>query len=195
MPQFDKRFVHFMWSDELEGKQVFYADSIHNLKVGVENNYNRAFVNHSDDENEPFSVKDGSFGQEYDWKFVYYDPHYEIKLSHEQGKKIECKRKGDAWEDWNYTPKPEWLDDYEYRIKPEEEKPVTNRELAMWLAMGNGQFCYYGDDGYESNVYPYHDYSMVVENENCETTELKVKVRKWTDIEWHLPTREYMGLN
>jgi hypothetical protein len=35
---FDKKFVHFMWSDELEGKTVFFADYISNLKERVENN-------------------------------------------------------------------------------------------------------------------------------------------------------------
>lgn len=31
MPKFEKQYVHFMWSDELEGKMVFFADYIAQL--------------------------------------------------------------------------------------------------------------------------------------------------------------------
>ena len=38
MPKFEKQYVHFMWSDELEGKMVFFANHISNLKKRVESN-------------------------------------------------------------------------------------------------------------------------------------------------------------
>ena len=33
---FDKKYVHFMWEDELEGKKGFFADGISDLKGNVE---------------------------------------------------------------------------------------------------------------------------------------------------------------
>lgn len=69
-----------------------------------------------------------------------------------------------------------------------EPKPrrATNRELAMWLAKGNGEWknaidgypCRRTDLGYceDTNPAPF------------------VLVRKWDDTEWHEPTANYMGL-
>lgn len=190
MPKFEKEFVHFMWDDELEGKTVFFADYIPNLQRKVENNAIEHYtkVTRSDDLL-PFRMNDGLSS----WQFVYFDPHYELKLAHEQGKKIECKRKGDAWGDldWDYTPSPEWLDDHEYRIMQEEENPVTNRELARWLAQGRGEcrLCSIGDvSPYAQMAFRYCDKDGFLPVKGI------VLVRKWDDNEWHKPTREYMGL-
>jgi hypothetical protein len=185
MYHFNKKFVHFMWSDELEGKTVFFADYIPHLQRKVENNDIEHYTKVTQsDELLPFRMKDGRAG----WQFVYFDPNYELKLAHEQGKKIECKRKGDAWGDldWDYTPDPAWLDDHEYRIMP-EEKPITNRELAQWLAEGYGQFTYM-----PGNVAMYH-YSYSSSGADTPIHE-DIRVRLWEDTEWHMPTRKYMGL-
>lgn len=66
---------------------------------------------------------------------------------------------------------------------PEE---VTRRELARWLAQGNGEV----KDG---NVV-YSDWDYFVENEN-EAVNNGLVVRTWDDTEWHNPTREYLGLD
>ena len=66
-----------------------------------------------------------------------------------------------------------------------EQKPVTRRELARWLAQGNGEV----NDG--NSVYSRWEY--FVENENKAINNGMV-VRKWDEIEWHKPTREYLGL-
>lgn len=187
MPKFEKKFVHFMWSDELEGKTVFFADYIPHLQRKVENNDIEHYTKVTQsDELLPFRMKDGRAG----WQFVYFDPNYELKLAHEQGKKIECKRKGDAWGDldWDYTPSPAWLDDYEYRIQSEGTNLVTKRELAKWLAMGNGEFQVRTGDQFSC----FNEYSYDAQDAN-EPTEITC-VRKWNDEEWHEPTREYMGL-
>ncbi len=75
---------------------------------------------------------------------------------------------------------------------PEKPKPrrATNRELAKWLAQGNGEwgkiFCgeikkadisWWYEPGFESET---------LQNEIC--------VRKWGDTEWHEPDVKYMGL-
>lgn len=64
-----------------------------------------------------------------------------------------------------------------------EQKFVTNRELAEWLAKGKGQIQIY------DNIYTIISYKANQENSPAE-----FKVRKWTDTEWHSPTREYLGL-
>ena len=66
-----------------------------------------------------------------------------------------------------------------------EQKPVTRRELARWLAQGNGEV----KDG---NVV-YSDWDYFAENENKAVNDGMV-VRKWDETEWHKPTREYLGL-
>lgn len=75
-----------------------------------------------------------------------------------------------------------------------EPRRATNRELARWLAQGNGEKKYVDDtepdDGcfYASNEYTYE----------CACADDSVPeeflVRKWDDKEWHEPTVDYMGL-
>lgn len=71
---------------------------------------------------------------------------------------------------------------------PEEPKPrrATNRELAEWLAKGNGQKS--GNKGIACVSYSYGHLA-----DDCEI-EKNVVVRKWEDNEWHEPTVDYMGL-
>lgn len=151
MPKFEERYVYFRWSRELEGKEVLCADHIDVLEKQVVKSWFKGFgvVKKSVDTGYPFETASKS------WQFCYYDPNYEAKIAYEQGKKIECKRKGDAWGDldWDYTPSPAWLDDHEYRIMKEnqpEENPdtehqipksneaVPNRKLSRWLSRIEG---------------------------------------------------------
>ena len=186
MPKFEKRFVHFMWDDELEGKKVFYADDIHMLIEDVTDGDDMGIVKESEYSDEPFDV-DGD-----NWRFVYYDPYYELKWAYEQGITIQAHVSGNMWVD---IKEPSWEDGPErYRIK-QDENPVTHRELALWLAQGNGEIYHYDDSGFKTEVktsYGYHQ-----EYENCDCNEYKTfhsKIRKWGDTEWVTPTREYMGL-
>ena len=66
-----------------------------------------------------------------------------------------------------------------------ESKIVTCRELARWLAEGNGEFL----NG--NTCLPNWNYNIIQENDSVSETML---VRKWDDTEWHKPTREYFGL-
>jgi hypothetical protein len=185
MPKFENKYIYCVWEDWLKGKKVFFSDYIDKLKWRVEKNdlrYVDTIVgNYS--ENCPFHMKEAGF-----YSFCYYDPYYELKLAYEQGKKIECKRKGDAWDDWDYTSAPRWLDACEYRIQPEGTNLVTKRELAKWLAMGNGEFQVRRGD----QVSCCNEYLYDAQDAN-ETTDIPC-VRKWDDDEWHEPTREYLGL-
>lgn len=77
-------------------------------------------------------------------------------------------------------------------ILPENPAPrmATNRELAMWLAQGNGEWGiskfgviekaeigWFYDTGYEKQA-----------------LQSELRVRKWDDNEWHTPDVEYMGI-
>lgn len=69
---------------------------------------------------------------------------------------------------------------------PDPPKPrrATNRELARWLAQGNGECLGSQDDADTAWNYP-------MESSNAPLRE-GAKVRKWSDTEWHEPTVEYL---
>ena len=66
-----------------------------------------------------------------------------------------------------------------------EPKLATHRELARWLAEGKGQ--------YRMILTTDSNLTYANEDENNSVNEL-LTVRKWSDTEWHKPTREYLGL-
>ena len=66
-----------------------------------------------------------------------------------------------------------------------ESKPITHRELARWLANGNGEV--------KSAITVYANLNYYPENENKSIPNY-FSVRKWDDTEWRKPTREYLGL-
>lgn len=66
-----------------------------------------------------------------------------------------------------------------------EPKHVTNRELACWLAGGNGEA------KIVKTVCIHWTYGEIEADDNVEDN---VSVRRWDDTQWHKPTREYIGL-
>ena len=68
---FDKRFVHFMWDDELEGKKCFVADNINSLIERVEKGASIYKVRWSRDNRMPFESDDLVR-----YRFAYYDENY-----------------------------------------------------------------------------------------------------------------------
>ena len=75
---------------------------------------------------------------------------------------------------------------------PEEPKPrrATNRELAKWLAQGNGQCEHHTCDNDRGVPNTYWEYISSDDYEDFRG----LYVRKWDDTEWHEPTVDYMGL-
>lgn len=63
---------------------------------------------------------------------------------------------------------------------------ATNRELAKWLVLGNGQYKVSG-----GRIWTEHHYDIGQDDDACSNF---ILVRKWDDMEWHKPTREYLGL-
>ncbi len=77
---FDQKFLHAMWTDDLDGKECFYADDIPNLKKAVENNIiqYKDKLRFSGNEFHPFKAElYPTSAKEY--VFAYYDPNYEVK--------------------------------------------------------------------------------------------------------------------
>lgn len=66
-----------------------------------------------------------------------------------------------------------------------ESKLVNYRELAHWLAEGNGEVMW------ANAVCSNWNYSN---GDETKAIDESLYVRKWDDIEWHKPTREYIGL-
>lgn len=62
----------------------------------------------------------------------------------------------------------------------------TNRELAKWLVLGNGQYQVSG-----GRIWTEHHYDIGQDDDACSKF---IKVRNWCDKEWHEPTPEYLGL-
>ena len=175
MNLYDKKFVHFEWEDKLEGKEGFFADSAEDLKYRVNNccGYKNNVLE-SGDERYPFSD-----GNESNWRFFYYDPNYKCKRAYAKGKAIQIK-----FEDiWLNISTPNWEESSEYRIKPEEPKSrrMTYRELAEWLAKGNGQYMLETNIIY--NVVTAYD----LPRDNVEIGK-EYKIRRWGSDEWIEPT-------
>lgn len=123
---FDKRFVHFMWDDELEGKEGFFADSISGLQSYVELNKEEMFgdVKKSSRDDSPFVLLKDSDSFCSSCRFFYADPNYEFKRAYAEGKQLQLSYDGTLWvdiesdweiSDFDTTPA-------EFRIKPEEPK-------------------------------------------------------------------------
>lgn len=144
MELFDKKFVHFMWDDKLEEKEGFFADDICELTNCVlDGNLHFAKVRKSLSPAFPFKDTNNN-----DWLFFYYDPNYGIKKAHMEGTQVQYRfNDTERWHDISESDIADikrtglsWFDyDCEYRIKPKELIRMTYRQLAEWLAKGNGQ--------------------------------------------------------
>lgn len=64
---------------------------------------------------------------------------------------------------------------------------ATNRELAKWLAQGNGEVKY----ALQYAVKIHIEYGTTSDNAPCHES---FRIRRWNDTEWHEPDVEYMGL-
>lgn len=117
------------------------------------------------------------------YKFFYCDPNLECKRAfYLEGKEIQSRVKNSACKDWNNCPRPMWDDGIEYRIKPETY--LTLRQVAEWLAKGNGQVNLDGVIDTRYSYYPDKGNDLINEN---------FKIRKWNDTEWHEATKEYIS--
>ena len=157
-------FDSFILDDELINKELFELLSV-----------------------EQYSITESYKNSQNIWRFFYYDPNLESKRAYYlEGKKIQWRNKDFDWNDC--IGEPCWNEDTEYRIKPEPEPEpetktyLTNRQVAEWLAKGNGQV-YTGDNIYTDLIYDVNE-----EHNYCD-----FEIRKWSDDGWHEPTKEYIS--
>lgn len=147
---FDKKFVHFMWDDELEGKKCFVKDCIDELvdvveKGGADGSQEAERcvsdalqeVRYSGKPYSPFHIFSG--GEHYDFVFCYYDPNYSIKKAFNEGKTIQYQPIDEL--NWRDVGDEESFEQYleegrVFRIKPEDEKWIA------YLARSSMGTCY-----------------------------------------------------
>lgn len=137
MELFDKKFVHFMWDDELEGKKVFVSDSIDSLIDYIEKDTVTYKVHCSRNIKLPFERDDAVC-----YRFAYYDPNYGAKKAfYKEGKTVQYLYGDNTWHDCMGTPY--WSADCEYRAKPEEEKWIVylNRVTKIYGKGGSLTAC------------------------------------------------------
>lgn len=181
--EFDAKFVNFMWKDELYEEKAFFSNDIDQLKHYVEfNDTDRmGSVQFSFDKSNPFKIK-GKDGRNF--KFVYFDPHYELKRAFEKGEKIEVDLFNNG--KWTVITDPTWDNEPErYRIKKNEEpcweekpktKLVTNRAFSQWLMLGNGEYL-----TPDFEVSTFWTYDRGAEDEYVDSS---VMIRKWGENQW-----------
>ena len=85
-----------------------------------------------------------------------------------------------------------WTDGDKYRVKP-DEKNVTYKELAMWLAKGNGQYrkVSYGNFKIKEPVHM-HTELKYADGQGGYDVPNSIMVKRWEDGEWHNPTVDYI---
>ena len=76
-----------------------------------------------------------------------------------------------------------------------ESELVTYRELARWLAKGNGEVNdELDDDELDDDECAIYTQKFYLKGQENDAVGDSIHVRKWDDTEWNKPTREYLGL-
>lgn len=185
MKLFDRKYLHCMWSEKIDGKKCLLSDNLSDLIKDVNNG--TAFdpevilacghVKRSDGVH--IMAVDGTT-----WTYAYFDPNYECKVAYIKGMTVQVRMADGHWED---NPYPRWCDNDEYRVKLEEPvkpKRMTYRQLAEWLAKGNGQYTPLLNKCFISSSM---DYDCKLDNDELIEG---YKIRYWCSDEWIEPTYE-----
>jgi len=90
-------------------------------------------------------------------------------------------------------PGTEWL---HCALLPEKPAPrrATNRELARWLVQGNGECTLERTAGMAECHWNYETGCEDEPANGFDSSNNELKVRKWSDTEWHVPTVDYLGI-
>ena len=75
---------------------------------------------------------------------------------------------------------------------PPKPRRATNRELARWLAQGNGECILEKTAGMAEHCWTYEDGCEDEPANGYDSSDNELKVRKWSDTEWHEPDVEYL---
>ena len=197
---FKKENLHCVWDDSLLGKTVLCADTLSGIYELLESEVaTERKVTSSSEISYPFLDDDYQM-----WRFAYVveEPTYnpgddEVKLSYLQGHSVMRRFLNGEWEVMSSNSYFD-LPGYEYKVasdKPSNSNQigriVTYRELSRWLAQGNGEYCYYGDDSRcKSDCFN----ELRYRDEDADEIVRDIMVRKWDDTEWYNPIASYLGL-
>ncbi len=111
----------------------------------------------------------------------------EVMQAYLNGKKIQFKEiADDTWEDCSYRFEPDWnWSVFRYRVKPEKEKPrlMTHRQLAEWLAKGNGQLRIMGN----CETFTYLSYFFTSSLSDIAEVCDSYLIRSWDSDDWVEP--------
>ncbi len=77
--------------------------------------------------------------------------------------------------------------------EPPKSRRATNRELAKWLAQGNGEKKRLDEDEKEGVVFASIEFTYELGDTDRPVDECYF-IRRWDDEKWHEPTADYMGL-
>lgn len=105
--------------------------------------------------------------------------------AYSEGKQLQFRLMGNEYVNWlPVLPAHDWNDDdFIYRIKPEELEPkrMTFRQLAEWLAKGNGHYqCFKSDRCYHAIGFSH--------SEDTKEVTKDYEIRRWDSDEWIEPT-------
>lgn len=140
---FKKENLYSVWDDSLVGKAVVCADSLSNLYERLESDYTDVkYVTPSPDTSYPFKCDQGVI-----WRFAYvlgespFEPGDDpVKKAYMEGLPV-LRRYRNGDEAWERMDESSYFDlpSYEYTLESDSSAHhVSNKELAMWLAKGNG---------------------------------------------------------
>ena len=144
--EFDKKFVHCVYEEELVGKTCVFADDIATLKVSVEacdEHYIAILGAHNNTLNPDeltFQFYNEKIGTSY--RFVYYDPNFEVKIAHEQGKQIQYF----SDDEWHDVDDPTWNPDIQYRVKPDEPASDDVRAYVPYESVSEMMYAHFNVD-------------------------------------------------
>lgn len=132
-----------------------------------------------------------------------YKEYKDVLKSYARGETVQCFKNG-KWKDINFNNEIISFDflfrtkheiDYDIGViddevldrpltkEPEKDRYLTNKEFAMWLAKGNGQW--------KQIKYGLIQTSDAYIGQDDETIDYDILVRRWEDKDWHKPTYNY----
>lgn len=177
MIKFEKKFLYTFANVEEAKKLIGKKGLFRNYTITEEDLIGKSLhtLESISPQNFPFTGSDS-----FNYQFFYYDPNLECKRAFLMGCIIQRKNDHNYWfDDFN----PKWNVNCEYRIKEETKGKIilTNRQVAEWLAKGNGQV---NRAGFCTNELTYDSNR---DDEFCQW-----EIRKWHDTKWHIATKEYI---
>lgn len=118
---FDKRFVHFMWDDALEGKRGFLSSGIDTLIKMVNEDSDRTGIQKGCERDLPFCKH-----ITVECRLAYYDPNYEVKKAFKEGNEIQFQSADGEWNSIVGEDMLKWYIEEGCKLRVKPECPCTD---------------------------------------------------------------------